>query len=62
MFHEKVSALPEEERELFGILWYEGLTQDQAAELLGVSIRTVKRRWQSARLKLIDALDGDTPR
>lgn len=62
LFHEKVSALPDEERELFGILWYEGLTQDQAAELLGVSIRTVKRRWQSARLKLIDALDGETPR
>jgi RNA polymerase sigma-70 factor (ECF subfamily) len=59
-FHEKVSALPDEERELFGILWYEGLTQNQAADVLGVSIRTVKRRWQSARIKLIDALNGVT--
>ena len=27
-------------------------TQDEAAKLLGVNVRTVKRRWQSARLRL----------
>jgi RNA polymerase sigma factor (sigma-70 family) len=61
-FHEKVALLPNDERELFGLLWYDGLTHDQAAHVLGVSLRTAKRRWQSARLKLIDALEGEQPR
>ena len=51
-FHRTVESLPDEEREVFGLLWYNGLTQDQAAEVLGVSVRTVKRRWQRARLSL----------
>src|SRR5262249_56458704 len=51
-FHEQIAALPDEEREAFDLLWYQGLSQAEAAELLGVSERTVKRRWQAARLKL----------
>jgi len=35
--------------------------QAEAAALLGVSDRTVKRRWQSARLHLVDALHGQLP-
>jgi RNA polymerase sigma factor (sigma-70 family) len=57
-FHEQVEALPEEEREVVDLLWYQGLTQDEAAAILKVSDRTVKRRWQAARLKLHDALQG----
>jgi DNA-directed RNA polymerase specialized sigma24 family protein len=53
--------LPDQERELFGLLWYEGLTQEEAANVLGASLRTVKRWWQSARLKLADALGDSTP-
>ena len=48
-FHAQVEALPDEEREVVGLLFYEGLTQQEAATVLGVSLRTVKRRWQSAR-------------
>jgi hypothetical protein len=44
-FHERVEALPEAEREVVGLLWYEGVSQEEAAALLGVSLRTVKRRW-----------------
>lgn len=51
-FHERVAALPEEPRETFDLLWYHGLNQQEAAELLGVSERTIKRRWQDARLAL----------
>jgi RNA polymerase sigma-70 factor (ECF subfamily) len=51
-FHERVERLPESEQELFNLLFYEGLTQEEAAELLGMGLATVKRRWQSARLKL----------
>jgi RNA polymerase sigma-70 factor (ECF subfamily) len=60
-FHEQVARLPDAEREVFDLLWYQGLSQDEAARLLGVSERTVKRRWQSARLQLFDALGGELP-
>jgi RNA polymerase sigma-70 factor (ECF subfamily) len=60
-FHEQIGALPDEEREVFDLLWYKGLSQAQAAELLGVSERTIKRRWQSARLRLYEALQGEMP-
>lgn len=58
-FHEQAARLPDEEREVFDLLWYDGLTQEQAAELLSVHVRTIKRRWHSARLLLHKALsDG----
>jgi RNA polymerase sigma factor (sigma-70 family) len=60
-FHLQVEALPEEEREVFDLLWYQGLGQGEAAELLGVSERTVQRRWQAARVKIYRALDGRLP-
>src|SRR5438034_475530 len=47
-FHEQAGALPAQEQEAFGLLWYQGLTPAEAAALLGVSGRTVRRRWQSA--------------
>lgn len=60
-FHQKIEQLPEEERAMFDLLLYQGLTQAAAADLLGLSLRTVKRRWQHARLVLRDALRGDWP-
>jgi RNA polymerase sigma-70 factor (ECF subfamily) len=60
-FHEQIGALPEEEREVFDLVWYQGLSQAEAAELLGISERTVKRRWQAGRVKLYEALGGEVP-
>jgi RNA polymerase sigma factor (sigma-70 family) len=60
-FHHAVETLRDEEREVFDLLWYQGLPQAEAAALLGVSDRTVKRRWQAARLHLVDALHGQLP-
>ena len=60
-FHEQVELLPEEEREVFDLLFYQGLSQAEAAALLGVTDRTIKRRWQGARLKLHAALGGALP-
>jgi RNA polymerase sigma-70 factor (ECF subfamily) len=57
-FHQYVDRLPDEQREVFDLLWYHDLSQDEAAELLGVNVRTVKRRWREARLKLHQLL-GD---
>jgi RNA polymerase sigma factor (sigma-70 family) len=58
-FHRRVEALPDLEREVFDLLWYHGLSQDEAAAVLEVSVRTVKRRWRSARLRLHEALGED---
>ena len=60
-FHRQVDQLPDEEREIFDLLWYQGLTQAEAGDVLGVTERTVKRRWQSARLKLHEAMQGEMP-
>jgi RNA polymerase sigma-70 factor (ECF subfamily) len=60
-FHEQVGQLPDEERELFDLLWYQELSQSEAAELLSVSERTVKRRWAAARLRLHEVLSKTLP-
>ena len=60
-FHEQVERLPEEEREVFDLVWYQGVGHTEAAELLGVSPKTVKRRWQAACLRLHNALHGELP-
>jgi RNA polymerase sigma-70 factor (ECF subfamily) len=60
-FHRHIDALPDEERALFDLLWYQGLSQAEAGEILAVSERTIKRRWRSARLNLHDALHGHMP-
>ena len=60
-FHAQVEALPHEEKEVVGLLFYEGLTQPEAASVLGVSLRTVKRRWLSARCLLRQLLNEPEP-
>lgn len=55
-FHERVDRLPKEHRELFNMLFYEGLTQEEAAATLDISTRTLKRRWQDAKQQLHEKL------
>jgi RNA polymerase sigma-70 factor (ECF subfamily) len=55
-FHRQVEALPDDEREVFNLLWYEELGQDEAAAVLGLSPRTLRRRWKAAKVRLYDAL------
>jgi RNA polymerase sigma-70 factor (ECF subfamily) len=50
--HEHIDALPAEEREVVGLLFYQGLAQEEAAGILNVSVRTVQRRWHAALGKL----------
>jgi len=59
--HEKVQQLPDEQREIFGLLYYHGLTQPEAAELLGISVRTLKRRWRDTRESIFAVLHGSQP-
>jgi hypothetical protein len=60
-FHEAIAALPEEERELFHLVWYMGADQNTIADLLECSPRTVKSRWRVAREKVRAALGGQSP-
>lgn len=57
--HELVGRLPDEPREVFGMVFYMGLELAEAARRLGVSVSTVTRRYRQARLLLYDALGGD---
>lgn len=60
-FHAQVEKLPDEDRAVFDLLWYQELSQAEAAALLGISLRTVKRRWAAARLRLQQALGDALP-
>jgi RNA polymerase sigma factor (sigma-70 family) len=51
-FHEAVVALPERERDVFELLWYQEVTQAEAAAILHVSESTVRRSWLAARRRL----------
>ena len=56
LFHEAVQQLPDEEKQVFHLVYYDGLTHVEAAELLGITDRTIRRRWQSARVLLHEEL------
>jgi RNA polymerase sigma factor (sigma-70 family) len=55
-FHEGIAALSQADREVFDLLYYQDLSQAEAAELLGLSVAAVQQRWQRARLRLHDRL------
>lgn len=56
-FHDAVKRLPEQEREVFDLHWYQGLDQKTVATILGVTARTIKSRWRNAKLLLRQILD-----
>jgi RNA polymerase sigma-70 factor (ECF subfamily) len=49
---EAIGRLDESEREVVDLLFFNDLTQVEAANLLGVDESTVKRRWARARVRL----------
>lgn len=57
-FHEIVEKLPERDKEVIDLLWYQGLKQQEAADLIGVDVKTVKRRWRDVKIRLSDQLDS----
>jgi RNA polymerase sigma factor (sigma-70 family) len=65
---EAIDGLPEDEREVFDLIRIQGLTHMEAADVVGVSTKTVQRRLNRARLLLAEQLadlrpaaSGDTP-
>jgi RNA polymerase sigma-70 factor (ECF subfamily) len=51
-----IEGLPEEEREVFGLMRIQGMTQTEAAAVLGCSAKTVQRRLNRCRLLLAEQL------
>ena len=56
-----IGELPEDEREAFDLVRIQGMTQVEAAEVLGVSVKTVQRRLNRALLILTEDLDDLRP-
>jgi RNA polymerase sigma-70 factor (ECF subfamily) len=56
-----IADLPEEEREAFDLVRIQGLTQAEAAGVLGVSAATVNRRVNRGLGLLLEALDDLRP-
>jgi DNA-directed RNA polymerase specialized sigma24 family protein len=50
--------LPDNLRAVFDRLWYQEMSQAEAAGLLGIAVPTVKVRWMKARLWVQRALGG----
>lgn len=57
-FHRLIAELPEKEREVVDLLLYNGLSQQEAAEVMQVDVRSIKRYWQRARLSLYERMQG----
>jgi RNA polymerase sigma-70 factor (ECF subfamily) len=55
---EQVDRLPDDEREVVNLHSYYGMSQPEVARQLGVSLKTVVRRWTAARVRL-GAVRGD---
>ena len=60
-FHETVERLCHAQREVFELVWYGGMSQQDIAALLGISVPTVQRRFRTARRQLVMALDSECP-
>ena len=56
-----IDGLPEAEREVFELVRIQGLTHGEAAEVVGVSERTVQRRLNQARVLLAEQLSDLRP-
>jgi RNA polymerase sigma-70 factor (ECF subfamily) len=56
-----IDGLPEEEREVFSLVRIQGLGHTEAAEIFGVSTKTVQRRLNRALVLLAERLDDLRP-
>ena len=60
--HECVERLPDDQRTVFELRFYQGMKQVEVAKLLGVAEKTVSNRWLKARSRLADALEIEAPK
>ncbi len=57
--HRAVDELPENERTVIALAYWQGLSQSEIAKRLGIPLGTVKTRTRSALGRLADLLEGE---
>jgi len=55
---ERLTSLDEQQGRVVELRYFGGLSVDETAEVLGVSPATVKREWSTARLWLMQQMEG----
>lgn len=60
-FFDKLEMLSPQSREVFDLIWLQGLNQKQAAKILGVSLSTLIRRWIKFKLEIRDLIHDGLP-
>jgi RNA polymerase sigma-70 factor (ECF subfamily) len=56
-----IEDLPEDEREVFSLIRIQGMTQAEAAEITGASLKTIQRRLNRSLLLLMEMLPEFEP-
>ena len=57
-FHEAAGELPEDTRSVWDLRFYAGLSEEETAARLGVTARTVRRRYRDGKIALAPHLPG----
>lgn len=57
-----MDTLSEDMRSVVVLVFYQGLSQQDAAEVLGVPVGTIKSRMFNALNRMRDVMNGDTPK
>ncbi len=60
-FYEKINLLPDENKQIFDFLWFQGLSQTEAATVLKIPLRTLSRKWMVTRILIRTLLNDQTP-
>jgi RNA polymerase sigma factor (TIGR02999 family) len=55
---EQLAAVAPELASLAELRYFSGFTESEAAQILGISIRTVRRQWRVARIRLLEYLQN----
>ncbi|MDB5309559.1 MAG: sigE 34 [Gemmataceae bacterium] len=59
--HTTIEKLDPVELRLFDLLYYQGLTQTEAAAQTGIPLKTLRTKWQRARVNLMRLLGNEPP-
>lgn len=60
-FRAALATLPEDQREAIILVGASGFSYEEAADIMGCAVGTVKSRLSRARTRLTELLDGDVP-
>jgi RNA polymerase sigma factor (TIGR02999 family) len=58
---EKLSRRSPRQAQLVELRYFAGFSEEETATAMGISVRTVRREWDTARTRLKEAIDGNQP-